>query len=152
MIAVECSDSMGMIQEIHSELEFLRADAMVNFSLAEAKRLFLEMLDAIARHKSKKVLLDGRKLTGNIETIERFYYAVFAAYEIKEAAHQGVSPNTQFAYVLREPILDPQRFGETVAVNRGLFVKAFDNLEQALSWLGISPTRKAIKVTGNTPV
>jgi len=142
---------MGMTQEIHAELEFLHVDAMGNFSLAEAKRLFLEMLDAIARHQSKKVLLDGRKLTGNIETIERFYYAEFAAHEVIEAAHQGVSPSTQFAYVLREPILDPQRFGETVAVNRGVLAKAFDNLEPALSWLGISPTNKAIKATGHSP-
>ena len=32
-----------------------------------------------------------------------------------------------------------RRFGETVAVNRGMYVKTFDNPDDALGWLGIAP-------------
>ena len=41
----------------------------------------------------------------------------------------------KFAYVLAPPVLDLDRFGEIVAVNRGMNVKAFDNLKDALEWL-----------------
>jgi hypothetical protein len=35
-------------------------------------------------------------------------------------------------------VLDPKRLGETVAVNRGMNIKVFDNPEDARRWLGIS--------------
>ena len=100
------------------------------------------MLEAVARDKVKKVLFDGRTITGEPETMERFYYGKFAAQAVEEFSDRGVSCATQFAYLLKEPVLEPRRFGETVAVNRGMFVKAFDNLECALGWLGITPASK----------
>ncbi|MGO8987644.1 MAG: hypothetical protein ACLQGU_07215 [bacterium] len=115
---------------------------MGKFSLEEAKRTFLEMLEAVALHKTEKVLFDGRKLIGKPKTMERFYYGEFAAQTVADYAERGVSRTTQFAYVLREPVLDPQRLGEDVAVNRGMVVKAFDSLEDALQWLGIAPANK----------
>ncbi len=36
-------------------------------------------------------------------------------------------------------MLDPQRFGETVAVNRGMRIKVFDNPEEAFAWLDLAP-------------
>ena len=133
---------MSMLLEIRAESDLLNVDAMGKFSLKEAKRTFLEMLEAIALHKTEKVLFDGRKLTGKPETMERFYYGEFAAQTVADFAERGVSRATRFAYVLREPVLDPQRFGETVAVNRGMLVKAFNNPEDALQWLGIAPANK----------
>ncbi len=47
-----------------------------------------------------------------------------------------------FAHVLKEPVLDPQRFGETVALNRGMNVRTFDNLEDALAWLRTTLTNR----------
>ena len=133
---------MAIILEICPESGFLDVGAMGEFSFQDAKRTFLEMLEAVARYKVKKVLFDGRRLTGAPETIERFYYGEFAADSVLKFKDRGVSPATKFAYVLKEPVLDPQRFGETVAVNRGMHVKAFDNLEDALRWLGIAPANK----------
>ncbi|MGO9246780.1 MAG: hypothetical protein ACLP0A_05575 [Verrucomicrobiia bacterium] len=133
---------MSMNIETCPELDFLRVNATGNFSLEEAKRTFLEMLEAVGRHKAEKVLFDGRRLTGEPNTMERFYYGEFAAQAVRRFADRGVSPATHFAYVLEEPVLDPRRFGETVARNRGLFVKAFDNLEDALGWLEIAPADK----------
>ncbi len=115
---------------------------MGRFSLAEAKRTFLEMLEAVARHKADKVLFDGRRLTGKPGDMDRFLYGKFAAQSVKSFADRGVSPGTLFAYVLEEPVLDARRFGETVATNRGMYVKAFDNLEDAFGWLGVPPPNK----------
>jgi hypothetical protein len=81
------------------------------------------------------VLLDGRTITGNPGTIERFFYGEFAADAVAKHHARSAARATRFAYVLREPVLDPQKFGETVAVNRGMLVKVFDSLEEALHWL-----------------
>ena len=121
----------------------LRVIAIGEFSLAEAERTFLEILDAVARHKMEKILLDGRELKGDPNTIQRFLYGESAAHAIaRYIRERGVPRAPQFAYVLQEPVLDPQRFGETVAVNRGMWVKAFDNLEDALGWLRSVPANK----------
>jgi hypothetical protein len=133
---------MDIIIDIRRESGCLHGSAMGEFSLEEAKRTFLEMLEAVARHQVKKVLFDGRRLTGDPDILERFYYGKFAADAVLQFKDRGVSPATQFAYVLKEPVLDAQRFGETVAVNRGMLVKTFDNLEDALGWLGIALANK----------
>ncbi|HEX3125997.1 MAG TPA: hypothetical protein VH394_01585 [Thermoanaerobaculia bacterium] len=133
---------MGMILETRAEPGFLYAEVTGNFSLEEAKRTFQEILEAVARHRVEKVLFDGRKVVGRPTTMERFYYGEFVARSVAELGDRGVPPGTQFAYVLTEPTLDPRRFGENVAVNRGMFVKAFDNLEDALGWLRIAPAKK----------
>ncbi|HET7393338.1 MAG TPA: hypothetical protein VFK25_06080 [Candidatus Binatia bacterium] len=133
---------MDIIIEMRPESGYLHASATGEFSLEEAKRTFLEMLEAVARHQVMKVLFDGRRLTGDPDTLERFYYGKYAADAVLQFKDRGVSPATQFAYVLKEPVLDPERFGETVAVNRGMLVKTFDNLEDALGSLGIAPANR----------
>ena len=139
---------MSMNLETCLESDFLRVTAIGRFTLDEANRIFLEMLEAVARHKVEKVLFDGRKLTGQPTTMERFYYGKFAAESVRSFAERGVSPGTLFAYVLENPVLDPRRFGETAAVNRGMQVKAFDNLEDAFGWLKIAPPYKTDAVGG----
>src|SRR5258705_4826083 len=131
-----------MILEIRTESGFLHVDAVGKFSLKEAQRTFVEMIEAVAQNKVKKVLFDGRRITGNPKTMERFYYGTFAADAVRKFEDRGVSLSTQFAYVLQVPMLDPERFGETVAVNRGMNVRAFDNLDDAHGWLGIEQANK----------
>lgn len=134
---------MSMKLEICPESGFLRVSAAGEFSLGEAKRTFLEMVEAVALHKVRKVLFDGRGLVGEPAKMERFYYGEFAAGAVAESAERGTLPRfTQFGYVLEHPVLDPQRFGENVAVNRGMRVKTFDNLQDAHAWLGILPATK----------
>lgn len=125
-----------MILRISAESGLLRVIAIGEFSSEEAERTFLEILDAVARHKTEKILFDGRELKGEPDTIERFLYGKFAAQSVvRDIRERGLRFAPQFAYVLQEPVLDPQRFGETVAANRGMWVKAFDNIEDALGWL-----------------
>ena len=133
---------MSMMLTMSAESGLLRASVTGNFSLAEAKRTFIEILEAVARSKVEKVLFNGRGITGNPDTMERFYYGEFVAETIGRFATNGVSRGTRFAYVLEEPVRDPERFGETVAVNRGMDVKTFDNDQDALGWLRTPPANK----------
>lgn len=131
---------MRILQEIHFESGLLNVHARGDFTLEEAKRAFLEMLGAVAQYKAKKVLMDCRKLKGKPETLERFYYGEFAATEtIRLVEEHRFFP--RFAYVMNQPLRDPQGFGETVAVNRGMIVKTFETLEEAFEWLNRTPAK-----------
>ena len=129
---------MNMVLQMSAESGCLRVEASGKFSLAEAKSKFLEILEAVERHKAGKVLFDGRGLKGNLGTIERFYYGAFAARAAAEYAVRNRCASPEFAYVLQVPVLDPHRFGEVVAANRGLRVRTFDNLNDACAWLGLA--------------
>ena len=133
---------MGMVIKIIPETGFLHVVASGEFSLEEAKWTFRKVIDVVSEHKSEKVLFDGRELIGKPDFIERFYYGEFVAHCSQKCVAQihNISLETgargpRFAYVLKEPVLDPGRFGETVARNRGMIVKAFDNPDDALGWL-----------------
>ena len=131
---------MSILQVMHFELGLLTVDARGEFSLEEAKGAFVEMLAAVAQHRAEKVLLDARNVKGKPEDIERFYYGEFAANETRRLViEQRIVP--RFAYVIHEPLRDPQRFGETVAVNRGMNIKVFENLEGAFEWLECTPNK-----------
>lgn len=122
--------------EMRAEGGVLWAVATGRFTLESGRRTFVEMLEAVASHGVAKVHLDGRDVVGNPRTIERFLYSEFAAETVAAYASRGVARATQFAYVLKPPVLDPERFGETVAVNRGMNVKVFEHPEEGLRWLG----------------
>lgn len=130
---------MSMILKMFGEPGYLHVGAKGEFSLPEAQRTFVEMLEAVAQHSVDKVLFDGRGLSGNPESMERFFYGQFAAEQVAQFGDRGVSPSTRFAYVLEVPMRDPARFGENVARNRGMDVTTFDNLKDAFGWLGIAP-------------
>lgn len=84
MLAGKDGDKTSMLLTMRPESGLLNVDAMGEFSLKEAKRIFLEMLEAVALHKTMKVLFDGRKLIGKPDIMERFYYGEFAARAVWE--------------------------------------------------------------------
>jgi len=125
---------MSLQQKMHFESGLLSVDASGDFSLEDAKLAFLEMLGAVVQYKAEKILLDGRNVNGNPRDIERFYYGEFAARETRNiVVEHKIVP--RFAYVLHEPLRDPARLGETVAMNRGMVIKVFENPEDATEWL-----------------
>ena len=115
--------------------DLLAVSATGEFSLENSKRAFLELMRAVALHNTKRVLFDGRTIMGKVRTIDRFYYGKFAADAVAQHQRRSGSGTIRFAYVLTEPMLDPERFDKTVAVNRGMEVMAFDDLGEALQWL-----------------
>lgn len=130
-------ESMEVSFQVDAERGLLTANYSGDFTLAEAEATFLDLLDTLVEHNLKKVLVDGRQLLGHPEMLERFYYGVFAADAVSRTVNRVKCPVPIFAYVLVEPVLDPSKFGETVAVNRGMKIKTFDNLQHAKWWLGL---------------
>jgi len=128
---------MAVVEYI--EPGFVRAKTDGKFDIENAKGTFLEILDLIDQHKAVKVLLDHRALSGEPTVIERFYYGEFVADAVNGLRSRGwIGAMPQFAYVMLEPVLDPMRLGETVAVNRGMNVKTFEDESEALEWLDVA--------------
>jgi len=132
---------MSIAQEIQFESGLLTVQVRGEFSLKEAKRTFLEILEAVAKYKAEKILIDGRNVKGKPHLIDRFYYGEFAANETTRLVIEiGVVP--RFAYVLHEPLRDPEKFGELVARNRGMKIKVVETLEDAFEWLEVSSPKR----------
>lgn len=127
---------MELTLSIRADEGLLFATYSGEFSLAEAQETFLQILEGIKQHKIEKIVVDGRAITGEPSTLERFLYGEFAAEKVKTLRMENILI-PRFAYILIPPVLDPRRLGEDVAVNRGMAVKVFENLNSALEWLGI---------------
>ena len=106
------------------------------YSLEDAERVFLEILEALRETAISKVLIDGRAVSGEPSVADCFYYGEFMAIAVQKLVDSGWAVEDPcFAFVLHEPILDPLRLGETVAINRGINIKAFQNKHEACRWL-----------------
>ena len=127
---------MAMSLSTELQADCLHATVEGEFDLREAEELFLQILSAVEQYKSDKVLFDGQRVTGDLTTIQRFCYGEFVAKAVVAFVIRTGMQQPRFAYVLRPPVLDPLRFGEAVAANRGMQVKAFDNVPAARVWLG----------------
>lgn len=108
------------------------------FSLNEAEAQFIETLDDVIKYQAKKVLVDGRAVTGNLDVTQRYLYGKFVAEAVGAISERGLAQAPRFAYVLEQPVLDPGRLGQNVAVKRGMNVMAFENLSEAERWLELS--------------
>ena len=91
---------------------------------------------AVARSKeAEELLVDTTALTGfsSPDTFERY----LAVVEWAEEARGGV----RLAMVARAEMIDPQRFGVTVAANRSLVSNIFTTEREARAWLDAKPDR-----------
>jgi hypothetical protein len=121
-------------KQLQLEEGILHAVVTGEFELTGAQIDFLELLDAAHRRGATKVLIDGQQMTGSPADFERFLYGEFAAWATLEVMKERKT-TVRFAYVIHEPLRDPHRFGENVAVNRGMDVKTFEDTNAAREWL-----------------
>jgi len=91
-----------------------------DFALDEAYDRFLEMLNLVDTHNTKKVLVDCLQVKGTPSVTERFSYAKFCVDELWKHAQTTKLGELQFAYVGVEPLIDKDEFGQMVATNRGI--------------------------------
>ena len=104
------------------------------FELTLAEQQFIQLLNEVVHKAATKVLINGRQVTGHPSAFERFLYGTFVALATLEVL-QRHSARLKFAYIIHNPFLDPGRFAESVAANRGMDVKAFDDENEAREWL-----------------
>lgn len=102
-----------------------------------------EILNICEKYQSRRILFDVRRLTGNPSVMGRFSMATQFAMKFIKARISHRIPACRFAVIGHHPMVDPNRFEETVAVNNGLPVRTFTDLEKALAWLEADDPDKA---------
>ena len=113
---------------------YLRATAQGRFILAHANRAFFNMLDIAEDERARRILLDGRAITGTPRALERYLYGKLAA-EASRRMTNRTGEELKFAYVLTPPVLDPRRLGELTSRKRGMNVRTFERVDDAVAWL-----------------
>ncbi len=122
---------------------FLRVHVSGHLSLADANAAFVEMLAAVEQHGSTRVLVDCQDLHDAFDTLEGFDHAAFGAELLRDSWSSGALHGVRFGYLVSEADAEQAKFGENVAVNRGMNVKTFTRLEDAVRWLTSHPTHSA---------
>jgi hypothetical protein len=93
----------------------------------EVCRQFETVAEHCKRTKKDKVLIDTRQAEGKVSFVDRFLIGertrIFACYGLK------------VVFVDRPERIDPQKFGELVARNRGVNVRIFSDFHSAEEWL-----------------
>lgn len=107
---------------------------MVGRSWGEIKDAFADVVNQARKNGIYKILVDCRGFSGKVSLLDRFLLAVFFVKENSKLLTRRMHP-LKVTFVVSQSLLDPRKFGETVARNRGLYGLVTDDLEEALHWL-----------------
>jgi hypothetical protein len=113
--------------------EILYCTATGEFTLNSARATFVELLESSIKNKAAGVLIDCRLLNiDNMSTMDTYSYAETVANEL---FNYNYFPKLAYLFTSKE-INALRKFGENVAANRGAVVQLFDDITDALKWLG----------------
>lgn len=96
-------------------------------SLEEVQQYGMAILRACQEGNYLRVLCDETELEYRLNTMDTFESAAFLASQAPKLAKAAIVYNSKY--------VEDARFWETVAVNRGLTVRVFKDVESARSWL-----------------
>ncbi len=132
------ADAMTLTIDIESRKDYLFATLAGVFSLRGAQEAFDRAAKAALPLGLNRILLDASAVTGKPSQDERYALGVYVADEQRLLAAKTPPYFLRVAVYGHQPLVDPNRFGETVALNRGAKVKVSERLDEALAWLGVS--------------
>ena len=112
---------------ITNEGSFLRFDFIGGFSIDSGKACIDAMVDACLEQDRSRVLLDCRKMKGDMPLFAQFYVAVYAK-KTRDASMRT-------ALVGREDQVLHGKFVDNVAMISGVDARVFTDMDEALRWL-----------------
>jgi hypothetical protein len=110
--------------------KYLHVEVAGAFDFQRAKDFFDTIVAECTKRKQSKVLIDGRKMEGELSVVNRYELGKYLA----RARTQAI----RFAIVGTEEVLLSDRFLETVASNLGAIALVTTDIDKALQWLGVS--------------
>ena len=99
-----------------------------------------QVLEVCTTHKPAKLLIDMRGVEGEMSKWSRYGLTVIAAKKYFLGILLGKVQKCRFAIVGNIPLVDPDKFEEVVATDRGFDLKIFTNIKHAYLWLGVEST------------
>jgi hypothetical protein len=133
---------MSMNLQIKQETGYLSVTIDGDVTRDDLLPILAKIRDACITNQQPNILIDCSRLQGLMSTSDRFSFAEFFAHLFKERITELQNKAIRIACIASEPLVDSQKFGENVVVNRGLDFKVFPMLDHGLSWLGISPGKQ----------
>lgn len=130
---------MGISFEIIVLPTHILVEAAGSYELADAVAVVGEALTAASEHKRPKILIDARKVTGNLSMMQRFEFGEAVARLYSQSPDGSAA---LIAVLGNEPLIDPSRLGETVAINRAVPIKVTPHMQEAMHWLNIQSARQ----------
>lgn len=122
---------MAINAEFHTEDDVLYVTASGrDDSIEDPLRYGASIIEQALIHQSKRILVDERELIYAIST--------FDLYETAKAMAENATQVVKAALVVNPAQVKDASFWETVAVNRGLDVHLFTDIDDAKKWLGIN--------------
>lgn len=97
------------------------------YNFKQVLDMLKEINRVIAEENAGKVLVYFQNVAHEVTMTDRFNLAVQGAASLRSSVH--------IACVFNTKTLD--RFAENVAVNRGLNVRLFNDMQEALAWLNV---------------
>ncbi len=130
---------MGIEYKLVAKKDYLHLICKGPYNPSEIPALVHQVIEACEKSKPSNFLLDFLSVQGELSTMDRFLLSSNFALKYLSGRMTGKFPSCVFAVVGTPPLLDPKKFGETVAVNRGVHVRNFGEIREALDWLGVEP-------------
>jgi hypothetical protein len=122
--------------DVEPRVGYLYVTATGKLDVAGAEAALAEMFGVAARAHQPRILLDCSRLAGPWGPDERYLVGSFIAAEMERRASQ-FPQRPRLAIYAVAPLMDPNRYTQTVATNRGALVRTSDSLQELLSWLGV---------------
>ena len=98
--------------------------------------IFIETVIQVCQtEKAERILLDVRKATGTLGTLDRFKLGRDFAERFLESMSLGKIPRCRFATLGKPPLVQVGGLASTVAGNRGIDDCSFNDLTAAFTWL-----------------
>jgi len=120
-----------------------------HFNIHELQPRFPVLLKMLIEERLSKVLIDCREMSGSYSRADRYYINHWLADLNIEYMHYHL-PQLKITSVLTRRMFDPEKFGEKLAMNRGLQVHNTMDIEDAYQWLGVAPVE--VPASDNRPV
>jgi len=114
--------------EISRREKYLLVEYSGEFSIEEAMKCIDLYIGECKKYQLRKVLLDCRKMSGQLKTIDRYSVGEYSTKQIAEEIKTALIGNA-------EHILPDDNFLENVVTNRGVKAKVFIDIEEATKWL-----------------
>ena len=104
------------------------------FCMVTYRSIIEVILSECVKNKKSRILFDERKVKGNMSTFERYNLSIFFSNLSRE---HPFTFKVKIAVVGFQPLIYPDRFGETVALNRGINIKVTNDIDEAINWLQV---------------
>jgi hypothetical protein len=95
------------------------------------------IIDQAGAANFETIVVDLTAVHRSPSTLERWDYGQFVAAASLRSQPTGKSGRFRMVFLAHPPLIDPGKFGETVAHNRGADLKVTSSLDEAAQWLGV---------------